>query len=96
MINAYKNTHFAWVAGGRVLMSTPEGFNSKATILPSDRQAAKIFVIPGFHAKSRTNVSDLLVSRTSVTTTISYGNKSMIIISGTCTRCFYTGISRSS
>lgn len=27
-IAAYKNTHLAWVAGGRVLISTPDGFNS--------------------------------------------------------------------
>jgi len=92
MINAYKNTHFACVAGGRVLISTPEGFNSKATILPSDRHAAKIFVIPGFHANSRTNVSDLLVSRTSVTRTTSCGNKYMIVTSRICKRCCYTGI----
>jgi hypothetical protein len=27
-ITACKNTHFAWVAGGRVLISTPDGFSS--------------------------------------------------------------------
>jgi hypothetical protein len=71
IITACKNTHVAWVAGGRVLISTPEGFNSNATMLPSERQEAKIFAIPGFHVNSKTDVSGLVESRTSVTRTMS-------------------------